>query len=213
MTKKLLLVAVLATFLFAGAAQAQTEDLPAPGMLPGNPFYFLKSVTEGIGTFFTFGDVAKANRLLALAEVRASEINALVDRGDIKRAEKATERYQAGIDRALARAEKAKERGKDVDELLARFAEKTIRHQEVLLRVYEKVPERAKEAIEKVIERSIIKHDRAVEAVSSEKKEEVRIRVRVKKDEIRVRFEEAKRQRVLDAKTRNDLSDEDSDDE
>ena len=189
MTKKLLLTAMLATFLFVGVAQAQTEELPDPGILPGNPFYFLKSATEGIGTFFTFGDVAKADRFIYLAEKRLSEAQALTDAGELERAQRATEKYEKRLAKSLEKAEEAKTKGKNVDEILARFAEATIRHQEVLARVYEKVPEQAKAAIERVMQKGAEKYDRAINAVSSEKKVEIKARIEKKNEEVRARLE------------------------
>jgi len=137
-------VPLLLVFLFAGAVQAQTNDLPKPGMLPGNPFYFLKSWSEGIGTFFTFGDVAKAERFLNLSEKRSAEANALVAKGKPEIAEKAIGKYQAQLDRALAKAEEAKAKGLDTDEVLAKVSEATLKHQAVLADVYERVTEQAK---------------------------------------------------------------------
>ena len=85
MIKKVVILSLLAAFMFGGVVQAQSDELPDPGMLPGNPFYFLKAVTEGIGTFFAFGDVKKAERFAFLAEKRLAEAAALAEKGDFKR--------------------------------------------------------------------------------------------------------------------------------
>lgn len=63
----------VAQFLIVGAGQAQSSSLPAPGMLPDHPLYFLKSSSEAIGTLFTFGELADGERSLDLAEKRRGE--------------------------------------------------------------------------------------------------------------------------------------------
>lgn len=189
MVKKLLLVPLLAIFLFAGVAQAQTNDLPEPGMLPDSPFYFLKSWSEGIGTFFTFGDVAKAERFLNLSEKRLAEANALVAKGEPEIAEKAIGRYQEQLNRALAKAEEAKANGLDTDEVLAKVSEATLKHQAVLADVYEQVPEQAKPAIERAMQAGMRGHEEALKAVSGEKREEVMRDVEEKRREVEQRLE------------------------
>lgn len=187
--KKTFLISLLALFLVAGTVSAQTEDLPKAGMLPGNPFYFLETLSEGIGTFFTFGDIKKAERHLALAGERLAEAGELAEKGKVNRAEKATEKYQERLDKALAKAEEARTKGKDTDAILEKIAEATVRHQAVLATVYERVPEQAKEAIQRAMEKSARGHETALSAVSGEKQEEVRNRVEQETEDVEGRLE------------------------
>ncbi len=189
MFKKILLVSFLSMFLFAGIAQAQTNDLPKPGLLPDSPFYFLENWSESIGTFFTFNDAAKAERFLNLAEERLAEINALIDKGRPDVAEKAVEKHQEQLNQALTKAEKAKEKGLDTDEVLAKVSEVTLKHQEILADVYEKVPEQAQPAIERAMQAGMQGHERALEAVSEEKREEVKQNMKEKRQEVEQRLE------------------------
>lgn len=189
MLKKLLFVSFLVIFLFAGAVQAQTNDLPEAGMLPDSPFYFLKSWPEGIGTFFTFGDVAKAERFLNLSEKRLAEANALVAKGKPEVAEKAVGRYQEQLNRALAKAEEAKAKGLDTDEVLAKVSEATLKHQTVLADVYERVPRQAKSAIERAMQAGMRGHEEALKAVSGQKREEVMEQVEQKRQEVEQKLE------------------------
>ena len=182
--KKLLLGIFLSMFLFTGMVQAQTNDLPEPGLLPDSPFYFVKSWSEGIGTFFTFGDVAKAERFLNLSEKRLAEADALVAKGKPEVAEGAVGRYQEHLGRALTKAEEAKTKGLDTDEVLAKVAETTLKHQAVLADVYEKVPTQAKSAIERAMQASMRGHEEALRAVSGQKREEVMEQAGQKRQEI-----------------------------
>ncbi|PIZ56096.1 hypothetical protein COY23_03590 [bacterium (Candidatus Torokbacteria) CG_4_10_14_0_2_um_filter_35_8] len=192
MFKKIFIVPILMMFLLVGVAQAQTSDLPKPGMLPDSSFYFLKSWKEGIGTFFTFGDLKKAERFLNLSEKRLAEAEALADKNKSEMAERAVERYQEQLNLALAKAEEAKAEGLDADEVLAKVSEATLKHQAVLAEVYEKVPEQAKEAIQQAMEAGMREHEEALEAVSGQKQEEIRQELEQKKQETEQRLEEIK---------------------
>ncbi|MFH1864026.1 MAG: DUF5667 domain-containing protein [bacterium] len=189
MIKKLLLGIFLSMFLFTGMVQAQISELPEPGVLPDSPFYFVKSWTEGIGTLFTFGDVAKAERFINLSEKRLAEAEALVEKGKPEIAERAIGRYQEHLDRALTKAEEAKTKGLDTDEVLAKVAEATLKHQAVLADVYEKVPEQAKSAIERAMQAGMRGYEEALKAVSGQKREGVMEQVEQKRQEIEQRIE------------------------
>lgn len=78
--KALFSLALLAALL----APALSSDSPGaiflsrPAILPGNPLYGLKVSFEHISIAFSFSDGAKASRILRLADVRLSEIGALL---------------------------------------------------------------------------------------------------------------------------------------
>lgn len=193
MVKKILLITALSGFLFSGVAQAQTSDLPDPGLLPNHPLYFLKSWGEAVGTFFTLGDVAKAGHYLLLAERRLAEAKALTDKDKPEAAERVLERHQEQLDRSLEVAERAKDKGLDIDEVLAEVAEATLRHQTVLVKIYEKVPAKARPAIERAIERSMKGHERALQAISKEKREQISEQIEEKRRETLQKTEEIRK--------------------
>jgi hypothetical protein len=196
MIKKIAISILIMPFLFVGLAQAQTNDLPDPGILPDNPFYFLKSWSEGIGTFFTFDEVRKAERFLDLSEKRLAEAKALVEKGSMDHATRAIERYEEQLEQAMQRAESGKEKGMDTDEVLERISERTLKHQEVLADVYERVPEEAREGIKRAMENSMREHEEALQAISEEKREEAMERMETKREEARDRAEEARERGV-----------------
>ncbi len=205
--KKVIAIFMVLVFLFGGVAYGQTNDLPDPGMLPDSPFYFLKSLSENIGTIFTFGDNAKAERFLNLSEKRLSEAKALADKGNTEMAERAIERYQEQVENALSRAERARERGEDTDDVLTRVSEATLRHQETLADVYEKVPEEAKPAIERAMERAMRGHEEAMRAISDEKREEESENMENKRQETGQRLENLREEGVPvpEVPTREDI--------
>lgn len=173
MTWKLIFVSFLVMILLSGTALAGGEDLPDPGMLLDSPFYFLKTWGEGIVTFFTFDNVAKAERFIYLAEKRLAEAKALAEKGKSDSAQITILRYQEHLEKALAKAREAKEKGLDTDEVLAKVSEATLKHLTVLADVYEQVPDEAKPAIQKAMEKSIRGNEEALKAVSGQKREEV----------------------------------------
>ena len=147
--------------------QAQEIDLPSPGLTPDSPFYFLERIVEEIGTFFTFGDLKKAERHAALAAERLAEAQAIAGKGKPELTEKTLARYEMQLQNSIARAEKAQTKGQNTEEVMTRVGQATSKHLEVLAEVYEKVPEQAKPAIENAMEASLKGHEKAVETLKA----------------------------------------------
>lgn len=158
--------------LFGSAGQAQSNGLPAPGMLPDHPLYFLKHFSEGIGTLFTRGALENGERSLDLAEKRLAEASALAAKAEPALAERTVVRYQEQIERALARGEEANADGVDADRFSARASVATLKHQAVLADVYERVPETARPAIERAMQAGMRGHEEAMSAISGQRREE-----------------------------------------
>ncbi len=211
--KKIILITILSFLLLSFGVQvsAQEADLPSPGLLPDSPFYFLEIIAEGIGTFFTFGDLKKAERCAVLAAERLAEAKAVVEKGKPEFAEKTLARYKNQLNNSMVQAEKAMAEGKDTEkviEVLTKVGKATSRHLEVLIEVREKVPEQAKQAIKMAIENAIEKamvvslkgHEKAVEALKArdalgEVPEEVLLPVQVPQ-EVRERIQTSVQQEL-----------------
>ncbi len=152
--------------------QAQTEaELPSAGLTPDSPFYFMERFFEGVGTFFTFGNLAKAERYANLAAERVAEVQSLADKGKPELAEKTLTKYQDQLGKSLARTEEAREKGKSVAGVAEIVSQATAKHLTVLEEVLEKVPEQAKPAILRAREVSKTGQVRALESLSKEKPE------------------------------------------
>jgi len=133
-TTSLLIVSVFLFSLGTGVLAQETE-LPSPGLTPDNLFYFLETIAEAIGTFFTFGDLKKAERHAALAAERLAEARAVVEKGKSELAEKTLERYRMQLEKSMAMVEKAQSKGQSTEkvmEVLARVGKATSVHLEVL---------------------------------------------------------------------------------
>lgn len=133
------------------SAYAQSEDengpvLPDPGMLPDNPFYGFKKFFESIGTAFTFGEDAKADRAVLLAETRLAEAKAMAEMGKPEYLDGLLAEYRAEI--AKANEQTASVQNDERKQVLAeKIAVSTSHHLDVLDGVKEKVPDQAKGAI------------------------------------------------------------------
>ena len=146
--KKTTIVILVGLMLFSGVALAQSEDLPSPGMNPGSPFFFMERFFEGFGGLFTFGQAAKAERAVMIAEKRLSEARALAEQGG-EHLERALELYES----KMAEAAEWAENSKNMD-VLNKVSEATSRHFAVLTEVAGRVPEQAREAVLQALEAS-----------------------------------------------------------
>ncbi|MEK7462784.1 MAG: DUF5667 domain-containing protein [Patescibacteria group bacterium] len=122
---KIFLILALGTLLTAGSVLAQedaikivksqevtTKDLGVsdPGMLPGNPFYFLKEWGREVKISFSFKAVKKAETQLQIVNERAAEIKKLKDLlpASNKSFVKSLDNYQKSIDLLNERIEDLK---------------------------------------------------------------------------------------------------------
>ena len=194
MRKISLLISALFLTLFLGVGVlAQATELPNPGLTPDSPFYFIERISEGIGTFFTFGDLKKAERYAGLAAERVAEAQAVVEKGKPEAVEKALKRYEDQLGRALAKAEAAKAKGENIEKVTETVARATSKHLTVLEGLLEKVPEVAKAAITKALEKSKNGHITALKALAGENPGKA---VEINIDSAESRLEKAKQEAV-----------------
>lgn len=172
MKKKILTLTIL-SLLLGGIVSAQDINLPDPGLTPDSPFYFLERAAEAVGTFFTFGDIKKAERYANLAAERLAEVQAMAEKNKPELVEKTLERYEKQLQKAITKTEEAKNKGKNTMGVANIISEATQRHTSVLQEVLEKVPEQAKPAIEHAITVSNEENERVQEAASVGEKFEV----------------------------------------
>jgi glutaredoxin len=158
---------IISMFLFSigAGASAQETDLPDPGLTPDSPFYFLERVVEEIGTFFTFGDLKKAERYATLAAERLAEAQVMAEKGRTGLVERTLEMYEAQLQNSMVRAEKAQAKGENTEEVMTKVSQATSKHLEVLAEVYERVAEEDKGIIENAMKVSVKGHEKAVEAL------------------------------------------------
>lgn len=187
----LVIISLLLLAFSGGAVSAQKDELPSSGLTPSSPFYFLERISEGIGTFFTFGDLKKAKRYVELAAERVAEAQAVTEEGKPEKAEKALKRYEVQLEKALIKVEEARDKGKDVEKVAETVAKATSKHLTVLEDVLEKVPKQAEEAIIKALEKSKNGHITALKALAGENPDKA---VEINIDSAKDRLEKAKQE-------------------
>jgi len=205
--KKILVI--LASLLLFGQAfsvvpvqahEQETEtvsigEVSDPGILPDSPFYFVKSWGRTIRSFFALNAQEKAELALRFANEDVLAVKKLCEKGECQLAEKHCEKFQEQFRRAIRWMERAREQGKDIEELIGRLKENHLRQQQVLVRVLEKVPEQAKGGVLNAIENSSFGLENAVERIQGKQKleqfrEELNLQFSNVGEETRIRIQE-----------------------
>ncbi len=130
------------------SSEVTLDDLEVenPGILPSNPFYFLKEWRRGIRRFFTFDSVKRAELELNEANERAAEIKRVeeIDPQNVKVLSRAVANYQENIARLKIRLEALKETSENpnVDKLLDKLVDRSLQHQELFDGLREKLSDR-----------------------------------------------------------------------
>jgi hypothetical protein len=163
---------LIASLFFSSTAYAQDEELqlPAPGITPDSPFYFLDTLGKNIGLFFAFGPDAKAKKAIQYAEERLAEAQAMGAENKSTEVERAADGYDEFVTMAVEKAEEARQRGVS-DNISEIVALATSKHLSVLDRIKDTVPEQAKQAIAKAKEASMNGMENALKALAKEKPE------------------------------------------
>jgi len=184
MNKKCFVVFLGALFIFVGlfvfnpsTVQAQEQEAGSigevfePGLLADSPLYFLKGWGRAFRLFFAFNPLEKAKLELKFANEDVLAVKDLCgEKGKCELARKHYEQFHYHFQKALQRMEKAKRKGKDIEELVEKLKENHLHQQQVLADVLEKVPEQAQEGILKAIENSSRGLEKAIEEVQGEDK-------------------------------------------
>lgn len=182
---------------------------------PGDPLYGIDRSTEKIELMLKSDGVAKAEKYVDLAEERLDEMGKItgsdsettafvlrvkaedeqgLSEDEVEDVEGLVEDYEENMDAAADEIDKAKAKGQDVDEVLERVSEATLKHAETLSSVYDKVPDQAKDGILSAMEKSLNGHERSLSAVSGQKREEIQKKVEEKKQEVEQKIEEKKQE-------------------
>lgn len=128
--------------------------LPYPGILPDHPLYWLKMIRDRIMLLLTPEPVAKFDRLLLYADKRLGAAQALIEGGKKELGVATATKGEKYLERTVTQFKQIKDQGKATPELTERLRKATLKHEEVLQKVLEKVPDQAKSAIQEAIEKS-----------------------------------------------------------
>src|SRR3989344_6001813 len=135
-----------------------TEDLEIsdPGLLPTSNFYFFKEFARGLRRAVTFNATRRAELELKITNEKAAELKKVSENttDDTAGLDKAIANYKANADRLKLRFEALKETSENpnIDKLLDKLADKTLKHQQLFEELKAK-HETVREKIEKAQER------------------------------------------------------------
>lgn len=142
-----------------------------PLLLPGHPLYFFKQLRERFEGWFALGDVKKTLFFLKQAERRLNESRALLDRGKEELASKNLDKYGDALQKAVSKSSEIKDKnGKNVQDVAERVSEATLKHQDVLLSLYEKAAQSARPALERALAASNRGYEQTLKVFSEEKR-------------------------------------------
>ncbi len=114
------------------------EDLEVEdaGILPTNPFYFVKEWGRGIRSVLTFDPVKKTELELRVTNEKAAELKKVAENNpqDDAALERAIQNYNRNVEKLRNRLETLKETSDNpkVDKLLDELTDRAIKHQQVL---------------------------------------------------------------------------------
>lgn len=142
---------------------AEDLEIEEPTLLPGNPFYFMKSIGRSIRSTLTFNPVKRAELKLRFANERLIEIKKITesDDNDPKLLEKAFNKYEKELGKIEKLTEKIKEKDEErAEKFIDKFIDNQIKHQRLFGKIEKNVPE---EVLEKMRENRQI----AIQALSN----------------------------------------------
>jgi len=106
-----------------------------PGLLPTNPFYFIKEWGRGIRMFFTVNEVSEAQYELNVASQKAAELKRVQELhpDDEVAIQGALENYNKNVERLKERFQALTENSNNpnVDKLLDAFTDRALKHQQL----------------------------------------------------------------------------------
>lgn len=122
-----LVVFYFAVFSWVGQVRAVEYALPYPGMLPDNPWYFLKVVRDQIMTVVITDPVQKSFYLLLLSDKRTAAGEVLIKGGKVALGKTTLEKSEEYFSQAVALAAKTKDK-----DLVAKLVVAGAKHSEIL---------------------------------------------------------------------------------
>lgn len=150
-----------------GVVQDQNGITVAPGILPGSPFYWFKTLIEKVQLALTFDSAKKAEVVEQQALENLAEAQALAAKGDTTDAEKALTEYSAKIEQAQAFLDQLKDPNSETAQKVQLALTKVNTNSMVVLGgLLEKLPPQAAQKLALNIVRSLEKAVARVDKMS-----------------------------------------------
>jgi hypothetical protein len=122
-----------------------------PGILPDSPLYKAKMVRDQVWAWLTTGTIERANLFLLYADKRLGAGKALVEGNKVNLGLSTILKGEKYLEKAVEGAKKAKKEGKDSQNLVERLRTASLKHEEVLLELRERVNDEGKTALDDLL--------------------------------------------------------------
>ena len=122
--------------------------LPYPGILPDHFLYPIKMIRDRILVFFTTDPLKKAELFLLFADKRIGAAKSLVEGGKQELGVTTLTKAEKYLEKAVNQENVAREKGKDTIAFLEKMAKASLKHEELLLEIKEKVGESAQTVVD-----------------------------------------------------------------
>ena len=126
--------------------------LPYPGILPDHPLYWLKMIRDRVWGFLIRDPLKKSKWCLLMADKRVWAAQMLVEKGKFDLAVSTATKAEKYLERAVNRAYQAEKMGKRDEVFFEKIFKASLKHEEVLQEILEKMPGELKPVIEKTLE-------------------------------------------------------------
>lgn len=128
--------------------------LAYPGVLPDHMLYSLKMIRDRVWLWLTTDPLKKGQTLLLFADKRLGAGKALIEGGKVDLGVTTLTKGEKYLEQSIAQAILAKSKGRDASLLLENLSRATLKHEEVLLGVREKLDESQKRVIDNLLDYS-----------------------------------------------------------
>lgn len=126
--------------------------LAYPGILPNHFLYPVKMFRDKVMVFLTSSSLKRGELYLLLADKRIGAAKALIEGGEAEMGVSTATKAEKYLEQALAQEKMAREKGVDTRAFLEKLAQASLKHEELLLEMIEKVTGPGKGALEKALE-------------------------------------------------------------
>lgn len=163
---RIILVLVFFLLTCQSALAASSYVLPYPGLMPGHKLYKIKQVFDRLYYFWVFGNFSHHRYELSLADKKLVEAKVLFEYQQYLLGSQALSDSNKHFQGAVDYLNKAEKEGKDISQKIMVFKAAAEKHQEVLEKLKQDLPEQflwqpeKREATELLIKKSL---DEAIE--------------------------------------------------
>ncbi|HUW24687.1 MAG TPA: DUF5667 domain-containing protein [Patescibacteria group bacterium] len=125
--------------------------LAYPGLLPDSPLYKVKMIRDRIWIWLTNGSVERANLFLLYADKRLGAGKVLIEGNKASLGLSTLLKGEKYLEQAIEEARKAKKDGRELKGLAEKLRNATLKHEEVLLELKERVNDEGKAAFDDLL--------------------------------------------------------------